>query len=114
MVMAHEWTESTFVPDKPIEIDKIFRAAIDQNCSDIHLQVDRPAIFRIRGKLTPLKMPPITDEGMIKLTFPMMDQRNLDIFHRDGGADFCKVVEHNGEPWRFRINLLTQLQHLLP
>ncbi len=109
MVMAHEWTKSTFEPGKPLEIDKIFRAAIDQNCSDIHLQVDRPAIFRIRGKLTPLKMPPISDEGMIKLTFPMMDQRNLDIFHRDGGADFCKVVEHNGEPWRFRINLLTQL-----
>lgn len=109
MVMAHEWTTSTFEPGKPLEIDKIFRAAIDQNCSDIHLQVGRPAIFRIRGVLTPLKMPPITEEGMIKLTFPMMDQRNLDIFHRDGGADFCKVVEHNGEPWRFRINLLTQL-----
>ncbi|MBI1310540.1 PilT/PilU family type 4a pilus ATPase [bacterium] len=109
MVMAHEWTKSTFEPGKPLEIDKIFRASIDQKCSDIHLQVDRPAIFRIRGHLTPLKMPPITEEGMIKLTFPMMDQRNLDIFHRDGGADFCKVVEHNGEPWRFRINLLTQL-----
>jgi len=109
MVMIHEWTKSTFDPGKSIEIDKIFRAAIDHNCSDIHLQVDRPPIFRIRGALAPLKMPPITEEGMIKLTFPMMDQRNLDIFHRDGGADYCKVVEHKEEPWRFRINLLTQL-----
>jgi twitching motility protein PilT len=46
---------------------------------------------------------------MIKLCFPMLDQRNLDIFHKDGGADYAKVVEHKGEPWRFRINLLTQL-----
>ncbi|MCA9086499.1 MAG: PilT/PilU family type 4a pilus ATPase, partial [Planctomycetaceae bacterium] len=46
---------------------------------------------------------------MIKLTFPMMDQRNLDIFHRDGGADFSKVVIYKDEPWRFRVNLLTQL-----
>lgn len=105
----HEWTTSTFDPGKEIEIDKIYRAAIDHNCSDIHLQVGRPPIFRIRGELTPLKMPPITEEGMIKLTFPMMDQRNVDIFHAEGGADFAKVVEHKGEPWRFRVNLFTQL-----
>ncbi|MBC8290603.1 MAG: PilT/PilU family type 4a pilus ATPase [Planctomycetes bacterium] len=105
----HEWTTSTFDADKELEIDKIYRAAIDHNCSDIHLQVDRPPIFRVRGTLTPLKMPPITEEGMIKLTFPMMDQRNVDIFHNDGGADFAKVVIHKGEPWRFRVNLLTQL-----
>ena len=105
----HEWTKSTFDPEKEIEIDKIYRAAIDHNCSDIHLQVGRPPIFRIRGELTPLKMPPITEEGMIKLTFPMMDQRNVDIFHAEGGADFAKVVIHKDEPWRFRVNLFTQL-----
>ena len=105
----HEWTKSTFDPEKEIEIDKIYRAAIDHNCSDIHLQVGRPPIFRIRGELTPLKMPPITEEGMIKLTFPMMDQRNVDIFHAEGGADFAKVVHHKDEPWRFRVNLFTQL-----
>ena len=105
----HEWTTSTFDSSKELEIDKIYRASIDHNCSDIHLQVNRPPIFRVRGTLTPLKMPPITEEAMIKLTFPQMDQRNLDIFHHDGGADFAKVVEHKGEPWRFRVNLLTQL-----
>lgn len=105
----HEWTTTTFEPGKEIEIDKIYRGSIDHKASDIHLQVGRPPIYRIRGDLTPLKMPPITEEGMIKLTFPQMDQRNLDIFHREGGADFAKVVDHKGEPWRFRVNLLTQL-----
>ncbi len=109
MVMISDWKQSTYVPGKPIEIDKIFKASIDQKCSDIHLQVGRPAIFRIRGELTPLKMAPITEEQMIQLTFPMMDQRKLDIFHNDGGSDFAKFVEHNGESWRFRINLFTQL-----
>ena len=108
-MMISDWTKSTYVPNKPIEIDKIFRASIDQKCSDVHLQVGRPAIFRIRGELTPLKMAPITEEQMIQLTFPMMDQRKLDIFHQDGGSDFAKMVDHNGEPWRFRINLFTQL-----
>lgn len=109
MVRIHEWTESTFDPDAEIAINKIYRAAIDHNCSDIHLQVGQPPIFRIRGQLSPLKMEPLTEEKMIELTFPMMDQRNLDIFHRDGGADFAKVVEHKDEPWRFRVNLLTQM-----
>ncbi|MEQ9409133.1 MAG: PilT/PilU family type 4a pilus ATPase [Fuerstiella sp.] len=109
MVMIHDWTESTFDPKKDIEINKIFRLAVKMNCSDIHLQVGRPPIFRIRGTLKPLDMPPLTESGMIKLTFPMMDQRNLDIFHRDGGADFSKVVDFENDSWRFRVNLLTQL-----
>ena len=109
MVRVAEYTKSTFVPGKPLEIDKIYRLAIKLGSSDIHLQVDRPPIFRIRGSLKPLDMPPISEEDMIKLTFPQMDQRNLDIFHHDGGADFAKTVEADGVPWRFRVNLLTQL-----
>ncbi|HAD61713.1 MAG TPA: twitching motility protein PilT [Planctomycetaceae bacterium] len=109
MVQAHEWTESVFDPRKDIEINKIFRLAVQKNCSDIHLQADRPPIFRIRGTLVPLDMPALSESALIKLCFPMMDQRNLDIFHRDGGADFSKVVELEGDPWRFRVNLLTQL-----
>ncbi|MBM80644.1 MAG: twitching motility protein PilT [Planctomycetaceae bacterium] len=109
MVLVSEWKESNFVPDKPIEIDKIFRLAIKHGCSDIHLQVDRPPVFRIKGTLRELQMDPIGESEMIELTFPMMDQRNLDIFHHDGGADFAKVVDLDGDPWRFRINLLTQL-----
>ncbi|MFM7833425.1 MAG: type IV pilus twitching motility protein PilT, partial [Planctomycetaceae bacterium] len=73
------------------------------------LQVGRPPIFRIRGGLRELEMPPISESQMIELTFPMMDQRNLDIFHMNGGADFSKVVSADNDPWRFRVNLLTQL-----
>ena len=104
-----DWTKSTFDPEKELEIDKIYRAAIKQNASDIHLQVGRPPIFRVRGGLRELDMKPIGQEQMIKLTFPMMDQRNLDIFHHDGGADYAKIMVKDGEPWRFRVNLYTQL-----
>jgi len=109
MVSVAEYTESTFDPKKEIEINKIFRLAIKHKCSDIHLQVGRPPVFRIKGELRELQMEPITQERMIELTFPMMDQRNLDIFHHDGGADFAKTLEVDGEEWRFRINLMTQL-----
>ena len=109
MVMVHEWTKSTFDPTKELEIDKIFKAAVKLNASDIHLQVGSPPIMRIKGALKPLDMQPLDQSKMVELTFPMMDQRNLDIFHRDGGADFAKVMVYNNEPWRFRVNLLTQM-----
>lgn len=109
MVLISDWKKSVFDPRKDLEIDKIFRLAIKHKCSDIHLQVGRPPIFRIRGALQPLDMPPLGESQMIELTFPMMDERNLMIFHRDGGADFSKVVSLDNDPWRFRVNLLTQL-----
>lgn len=109
MVLIADWKKSTFDPRKELEIDKIFRLAVKHKCSDIHLQVGRPPIFRIRGGLRELEMAPLGESQMIELTFPMMDQRNLDIFHMNGGADFSKVVTADNEPWRFRVNLLTQL-----
>jgi twitching motility protein PilT len=101
--------KSTFDPEAEIEVNKIFRMGIKQGCSDVHLQVGQPPILRIRGTLVRLEMPPLSESQMIKLTFPMMDQRNLDIVHRDGGADFSKVVDYRNEGWRWRVNLLTQL-----
>lgn len=109
MVMISDWKQSTYVPHKELEIDKIFRLAIKHGCSDIHLQVGRPPVFRIKGTLRELQMEKIDESQMIELTFPMMDQRNLDIFHRNGGADFAKTLICDGEPWRFRVNLFTQL-----
>ena len=102
MTAKHDWTESTYEPGKPLEIDRIFKAAIKLNASDIHLQVGRPPVFRIRGTLRDASEPPIDEQRMIDLIFPMMDQRNLDIFHHDGGADFAKIVTVDEKNWRFR------------
>ncbi|VAX42647.1 Twitching motility protein PilT [hydrothermal vent metagenome] len=109
--MTHfsDWTTSTFERGKEIEVNKIFRLAIKHSASDIHLQVGRPPVFRIKGALRELQMDIITEENMVDYLFPMMDQRNLDIFHEDGGADFAKIVDLEGDPWRFRVNLLVQL-----
>jgi len=109
MTTIAEYTQSTYVHNKELEIDKIFRQAIKHGASDIHLQVNRPPVLRIKGTLRELQIEPISEERMIELVFPMMDQRNLDIFHHDGGADFAKTIIEDAEEWRFRVNLLTQL-----
>lgn len=94
---------------KHLEIDKIFRMLIKHNGSDLHLQVGKAPILRVRGTLRELEMEPIDAEMMERLTFPMMDDRNKGIFFAEGGADFAHVVEHEGVTWRFRVNLFVQL-----
>ena len=47
MVTISEYTKTTFVPNKELEIDKIFRLSIKHEASDIHLQVGRPPVLRI-------------------------------------------------------------------
>jgi twitching motility protein PilT len=93
-------------------VNKYFRALIELNGSDLHMQVGKPAILRIKGSLQPLDMPPIDEELMRELCFPLMDERNQKIFADTGGADFAHVVEYKGEPWRFRVNLFIQMSKM--
>lgn len=91
------------------EIDKVFRQLIKHGGSDLHMQVGKAPILRVKGTLRELQMEPITRDQMMDLFTPMMDERNTKIFHDEGGADFSYVVEHDGEAWRFRVNLFIQL-----
>ena len=93
---------------RDLPVNKLFKAMIDINGSDLHLQVGKPAILRVKGALKPLDMPPITEEQMKELCMPLMDERNVEIFFTTGGADYAHVVEHKGENWRFRVNMFIQ------
>ncbi len=95
-----------------MEIDKIFRALVKLEGSDLHMKVGRPPIVRVDGTLRDLNRGPIDDEEMVRLIFPMMDDRNRKIFDEEGGADFAFVVNVDGVDWRFRVNLLQQLGHV--
>ena len=97
-----------------LEVNKLFRALIKFGGSDLHLKVGRPATIRVRGTLRELDMPAINEDEMKRLILPMMDERQLQTFYEEGGADFAHVVEYENdkgakEPWRFRVNLLIQM-----
>ena len=97
-----------------LEVNKLFRALIKFGGSDLHLKVGKPATIRVRGTLRELDMPPINEEDMKRIILPMMDERQLETFYEEGGADFAHVVEYENdkgvkEPWRFRVNLLIQM-----
>tara|TARA_R110002095_G_scaffold95397_4_gene83321 strand:- start:546 stop:1700 length:1155 start_codon:yes stop_codon:yes gene_type:complete len=91
------------------DVDKVFRQLIKHGGSDLHMQVGKAPILRVKGTLRELQMEPITKDQMLALFAPMMDERNQKIFHEEGGADFSYVVEYEGVPWRFRVNLFIQL-----
>ncbi|MFO0912355.1 MAG: PilT/PilU family type 4a pilus ATPase [Pirellulales bacterium] len=91
------------------EVDKLFRALVKHEGSDLHLKVGRPPMIRVKGSLMPLNRPPIEAEEMARLLFPMLDERNRAIFDANGGADFAYTVDVDGTEWRFRVNMLQQL-----
>lgn len=97
---------------KDLEVDKLFRALVKFEGSDLHLKVGKPPMIRVRNELRPLNRGPIDAEEMVRLLVPMMDERARRIFDEDGGADFAYTVDVDGIVWRFRVNLLKQLGNL--
>src|SRR5271156_778198 len=95
-----------------LEIDKLFRAIVKLEGSDLHLKVGRAPLVRVHGTLKPMNRGPIEDEEMVRLCFPMLNERNRRIFDDTGGADFAYSLDVDGKPWRFRVNLLQQLGHV--
>ncbi len=92
-----------------LEVDKYFRALVKLEGSDLHMKVGQPPIVRVNGKLKQLNRGPIDMEEMCRLLFPMMNKRHRAIFDKQGGTDFAYSVDVDGETWRFRVNMLTQM-----
>lgn len=91
---------------RELEVDKFFRALVKLEGSDLHMKVGRPPMVRVRGELRPLNRGPVDAEEMVRLLFPMMDERMRKIFDEDGGCDFAYMVDVDGTTWRFRVNML--------
>ncbi len=107
--LADSIKQRLLVQERELEIDKLFKALVKLEGSDLHLKCGRPPMVRTKGELRPLNRPDIEVEEMVNLLIPMLDDRNRRIFEEDGGADFAYVCDVDGTKWRFRVNMLTQL-----
>ena len=94
-----------------LEIDKLFRALVKFEGSDLHLKVGSSPIIRVTGSLRPLNRGPIDDEEMARLILPMFkhDAHRVKIFDEDGGCDFAYSLQIDDKRWRFRVNVLQQM-----
>jgi len=110
--VAERLRSSLLQEKQDLEVDKIFRALVKLEGSDLHLKVGQPPMVRVRGELKPLNRGPIEAEEMVRLLLPMMDERNLAIFEEEGGADFSYACDVDGTRWRFRVNMLKSLGNI--
>lgn len=113
MSVVEEAVKSGLMPiNKELEVNKLFRATVKYEASDLHLKVGKPPMVRVGGTIRELQRDPIDDEEMVRLLVPLMNDRSRKIFEKDGGADFAHTVDVEGTQWRFRVNLLQQLGHM--
>jgi len=106
---ADDLAASLLVEKRELEVDKLFKACVKLEGSDLHLKVGTPPIVRCKGELKTLNRPPIELDEMVRLLIPMLDDRNRRIFEEEGGADFSYTITVEDENWRFRVNMLKQL-----
>src|SRR5208283_1833449 len=80
-----------FHQHRELEIDKLFRALVKFEGSDLHLKVGSAPIIRVTGSLRPLNRGPVDDEEMARLILPMLqhDPHRMQIFEENGGCDFA-------------------------
>src|SRR5438067_5788683 len=88
------------------EVNKLFRMVMKHQASDLHLKVGLPPMMRLRGVITKMNAPPLTQEHMEKLLRPTLTERLLRIFEDTGGADYAYVI--GDDECRFRVNLFRQ------
>ena len=77
-----------FVRRGELEIDKLFRALVKFEGSDLHLKVGSPPIIRVAGTLRPLNRGPIDEEEMARLVLPLFhhDAQRMKISRRTAAA----------------------------
>jgi len=85
-----------------MDINTLFKAAIEKNASDLHLVVDLPPILRIDGDLVYLnEMDKLTNESVQKMVYSLLDEKQKENFINDRELDFG----YSFEGQRFRVNL---------
>jgi twitching motility protein PilT len=92
------------------KINVLFRTTMKYEASDLHLKVGLPPMMRLKGVIRRMESPPISEEQMEQLIFPIMSPRLRKILEETGGADFAHVV--GSDEQRFRVNILRQRGHL--
>lgn len=80
-------------------LDKVFRAAVNHNASDIHITPGEPFIIRRLGRLTKMKSAPLTAEQSRQLVFEILSDDQKEQLSKDRQLDFAL---DRGDTGRFR------------
>jgi len=83
-------------------IDAFLKLGREQNCSDIHLAVGVPPMFRMHGDLVPIKFRDLGDNELEGYMSEILSKSQKEKFRQGNDLDFSYMSDGAG---RFRINL---------
>jgi twitching motility protein PilT len=106
-VVAVKPVLSTTAPGTPGQnrIDRFLRLMNDRGASDLHLSVGRPPIFRLSGRMEPIRYRTLDRTDFIQLLEPIAPAHLWHEFVETGDIDFAYEVPGVS---RFRVNLFRQ------
>jgi len=87
-------------------INKLFRMVMKHEASDLHLKVGQPPMMRLRGDIRRVQAPPLSQEDMERLLYPILTPRQRRILDEEGGVDFAYIIGQ--DECRFRVSLFRQ------
>jgi twitching motility protein PilT len=86
-----------------MKIDDLFKIAVDQKASDLHLIVNLPPILRIDGDLLPIKgQDKLNNKALEDLIYPILTEKQKTAFAEDKELDLSYEIKTGH---RFRVNL---------
>ena len=84
-------------------MNELLELVVEQNASDLHLQVAQPPTLRLSGSMTPIDGPALTPADTEKLMQSITPDAHISNVKLNGGADFGFAF---GEKARFRVSVL--------
>ena len=85
------------------EMNELLELVVEQNASDIHLQVGQPPTLRLSGSMLPIEGPNLTPADTEKLMLSITPDNHISAVKLNGGSDFGFAF---GEKARFRVSVL--------
>jgi len=85
------------------EMNELLELVVEQNASDLHLQVGQRPTLRLSGSMTPIDGPALTPLDTEKLMQSITPDSHISNVKLNGGSDFGFAF---GEKARFRVSVL--------
>jgi twitching motility protein PilT len=94
---------------KQLSLHDLLQHARAVEASDVHLAVNAVPHLRIHGVMTPLPVPPLSDETTQRMILPILTNEQKSRLERDRHLDLC---HKDAELGRFRTNVFYQRKGL--
>ena len=85
------------------EMNELLELVVEQNASDLHLQVGQPPTLRLSGTMTPIDGPALSPLDTEKLMQSITPDSHISNVKLNGGSDFGFAF---GDKARFRVSVL--------